>query len=113
MAPKKKGNKKQDDWEADLGETIAPQDANGQPNADNANANGDDGADAGGGGLMAQLRKNKAKRKNKGGQDNDFVEGEEAPGATTAAPEEATMTTSLLCPLRRARVSRVATRRSL
>lgn len=101
MAPKKKGNKKQDDWEADLGETIAPQDANGQPNADDANANGDDGADAGGGGLMAQLRKNKAKRKNKGGQDNDFVEGEEAPGAATAAPEEATIDDEFALPVKK------------
>ena len=30
MPPKKKGNKKaQDDWEADLGESIAPQGADG------------------------------------------------------------------------------------
>lgn len=91
MAPKKKGNKKaQDDWEADLGESIAPQGANGQPNADDANANGDD-ADAGsggGGGLMAQLRKNKEKRKKKGGADNDFVDGEDAPGAGAEAPAD-------------------------
>ncbi|KAM3545393.1 Eukaryotic translation initiation factor 5B [Beauveria bassiana] len=87
MAPKKKGNKNgQNDWETDLGETIAPQDANGQHNADDANANGDDeAASGGGGGLMAQLRKNKQKRKNKGGQDNDFVDGEDASGAAPLA----------------------------
>ncbi|OAR00003.1 hypothetical protein LLEC1_03669 [Akanthomyces lecanii] len=98
MAPKKKGNKKgQDDWEADLGESIAPPGANGEPNADDANANGDDDATSGGGGLMAQLRKNKDKRKKKGGQDNDFVDGEDASGAAPPAdnadkaPEEATI----------------------
>ncbi|OAA69037.1 mitochondrial translation initiation factor IF-2 [Cordyceps fumosorosea ARSEF 2679] len=111
MAPKKKGNKKgQDDWEADLGETIAPQDANGQPNPDdaNANANGDDeAASGGGGGLMAQLRKNKEKRKKKGGQDNDFVDGEDAPGAITPAhdvdkaPEEAAMDDEFALPAKK------------
>ena len=41
MPPKKKGNKKaQDDWEADLGETIAPANAGGD-----AQANGDDNGD--------------------------------------------------------------------
>ncbi len=90
MAPKKKGNKKgQDDWEADLGESIAPPDANGQPNADDANANGDDeGASGGGGGLMAQLRK---KRKKKGGQDGDFVDGEDPAADAEKAPQEAAM----------------------
>ncbi|VUC35767.1 unnamed protein product, partial [Clonostachys rosea] len=40
MAPKKKNNKKaQDDWEADLGETIAPN--GGDPPAENADANED------------------------------------------------------------------------
>lgn len=99
MAPKKKGNKKgQDDWETDLGESIAPQGANGEPNSDDANANGDDEtASGGGGGLMAQLRKNKDKRKKKGRQDNDFVDGEDASGAAPPAvdadkaPEEATI----------------------
>ncbi|KAK1244749.1 hypothetical protein MKX08_004378 [Trichoderma sp. CBMAI-0020] len=62
MAPKKKGNKKdQDDWEAELGETIAP--ANAAPAADDENGEDDE---AGGGGLMAIMRKNKEKRKKKG-----------------------------------------------
>ncbi|UKZ59806.1 uncharacterized protein TrAtP1_001099 [Trichoderma atroviride] len=62
MAPKKKGNKKdQDDWEAELGETIAPADA--APAADDENGEDDE---AGGGGLMAIMRKNKEKRKKKG-----------------------------------------------
>ncbi|KAJ6785255.1 hypothetical protein PWT90_09077 [Aphanocladium album] len=97
MAPKKKGNKKgQDDWDADLGEPIAPQGADAQPNTDDANGD-DEEASGGGGGLMAQLRKNKEKRKKKGGQDNDIVDGEDAPGAAPPAdaadkaPEEAAM----------------------
>ncbi|KAM0511280.1 hypothetical protein ACHAPE_010024 [Trichoderma viride] len=62
MAPKKKGNKKgQDDWEAELGESIAP--ANEAPAATDENGEDDE---AGGGGLMAIMRKNKEKRKKKG-----------------------------------------------
>ncbi|KAL6902825.1 hypothetical protein GGI43DRAFT_354511 [Trichoderma evansii] len=63
MAPKKKGNKKdQDDWEAELGESIAP--ANAVPAANEENGEEDEAA--GGGGLMAIMRKNKEKRKKKG-----------------------------------------------
>ncbi|KFH44547.1 Eukaryotic translation initiation factor 5B-like protein [Hapsidospora chrysogenum ATCC 11550] len=76
MAPKKKGNKKgQDDWEADLGESIAP--AGEQPPADGSNGNaegGDDDATGGGGGLMAMLRKRKEKRKQKGLPDEEQAE---------------------------------------
>lgn len=73
MPPKKKGNKKnqQDDWEAELGESIAP------PAADTNGADGDannDDDEGGAGGLMATLRKNKEKRKKKG-----IVEPEPAP----------------------------------
>ncbi|KAJ5170312.1 Translation elongation/initiation factor/Ribosomal beta-barrel [Penicillium coprophilum] len=74
MAPKKKGNKRQEeDWEADLGEsapTAAPVE---QPQEDV-----DEAAPVGG--LMAALRKNKAKKAKKGKM-NDFVEGEDAEGA--------------------------------
>ncbi|KAL7926329.1 hypothetical protein ACQKWADRAFT_282469 [Trichoderma austrokoningii] len=64
MAPKKKGNKKdQDDWEAELGETIGP--AVAAPAANDENGDDDDEA-AGGGGLMAIMRKNKEKRKKRG-----------------------------------------------
>jgi translation initiation factor 5B len=76
MPPKKKGNKKgQDDWEADLGESIAP--AGEQPPADGANGNAegeDDDAAGGGGGLMAMLRKRKEKRKQKGLPDEEQAE---------------------------------------
>ncbi|KAJ5586901.1 Eukaryotic translation initiation factor 5B [Penicillium hispanicum] len=93
MAPKKKGNKRQEeDWEADLGESAPAGDA---PAAEQP-ADGDDGdagenETSGGGGLMAALRKNKAKKAKKGKPTNDFVEGEDA-GADLASkqPEEGT-----------------------
>ncbi|KJZ78094.1 Eukaryotic translation initiation factor 5B [Hirsutella minnesotensis 3608] len=96
MPPKKKGNKKaQDDWEADLGESIAPASA-AAPDDAQANADGDnDDSGAGAGGLMAMLRKNKEKRKKKGIQE-DFVQGEDPTDAVPAAedskgPVEASM----------------------
>lgn len=82
MAPKKKGNKKgNDDWEADLGESIAP--ANATPDG---TANGEDEPSAGG--LMGLMRKNKEKRKKKG-LSEDFV-GDEDPTAADAdaVPEQ-------------------------
>jgi len=98
MAPKKKGNKKaDDDWEAELGESIAPTNNNTEdPIADGADENGEDGEDAPSGGLMAMMRKNRERRKKKGIVD-DFGEGENTPGAEAgeaaapAAPVEATM----------------------
>lgn len=91
MAPKKKGGKRQEeDWEADLGETAAPAQA---PAEEPAQDGGEDAAEeeAGGGGLMAALRKNKARKAKKGKPVNDFVEGEDA-GADLASkqPEEGT-----------------------
>ncbi|KAI6083156.1 hypothetical protein F4821DRAFT_245522 [Hypoxylon rubiginosum] len=97
MPPKKKGNKKAaDDWEADLGETIAP--TNGDATAAAAAApEADEGEDeAPAGGLMAMMKKNREKRKKKG-LSEDFVDGGNAAGAEPAAdaaakaPEEATM----------------------
>ncbi|KAH7030995.1 uncharacterized protein B0I36DRAFT_243738 [Microdochium trichocladiopsis] len=99
MPPKKKGNKKaDDDWEAELGESIAPaNNAAGEDAAAGAGAEGaEDGDDAPAGGLMAMMRKNRERRKKKGIVD-DFVEGEDAPGAeeeaspAPAAPVEASM----------------------
>lgn len=81
MAPKKKGNKKgQDDWEAELGESVdatAPADA--APKGEAA-----EDEDVFAGGLMGQInRKGKKGKKNK--QQQDFVEGED-PAAESAAP---------------------------
>jgi translation initiation factor 5B len=95
MAPKKKGNKKaqEDDWEAEMGETIAPQNGGEEePKAEEAAP----GEEAEGGGLMAALQRRGKKKKNKGA---DFeLEGEDPPveGADGAdanfeskAPQEA------------------------
>jgi translation initiation factor 5B len=100
MAPKGKKSKKQadDDWEAELGESIPPA---GEPteNGEQAVNGADDGEETGGGGggLLAAIRKNKDKRKKKGKVGNDFVEGEDpvqadeqAPDLNGKAPEEAT-----------------------
>ena len=85
MAPKKKGGKKQeDDWEAELGETVdaAPK-ANTTEDVD-----GDGDADmGGGGGLLAALKKNKNKRAKKGKPVDDFVEGDDPPTAEEAVEE--------------------------
>ncbi|KAL3955275.1 hypothetical protein ACCO45_010838 [Purpureocillium lilacinum] len=93
MPPKKKGNKKaQDDWEAELGESIAPAAPTDAP-AEDANGDNDDDA-AGAGGLMAMLRKNKEKRKKKGLPEEDFVQGEDPAAANDVAakaPVEATV----------------------
>ncbi|CAN9199488.1 unnamed protein product [Alternaria alternata] len=76
MPPKKKGNKKaqNDDWEAELGESVAPQDgAATEPQPEDAAAD----EDVAGGGLMAALAK-RGKKKNKKGA-NLEVEGEDPP----------------------------------
>lgn len=92
MPPKKKGNKKadQDDWEADLGETIAP--ANGQV-GDGPNGAENEDDEEGGGGLMAMLRKRKEKRKQKGLPEEEQAETEPTDGPISApqTAQDATM----------------------
>jgi translation initiation factor 5B len=91
MAPKKGKKKVQDDdWEAELGESIVPQaEAAAEPQPEEAA--GDD--DAMGGGLMAALQR-RGKKKNKKGA-NAEVEGEDPPaeaesaGFEDKAPQEA------------------------
>ncbi|KAK1149351.1 eukaryotic translation initiation factor 5B [Aspergillus melleus] len=76
MAPKKKGNKRQEeDWEAELGESAPAVEA---PPADEPQDGAADEEQSGGGGLLAALRKNKTKKAKKGKPANDFVEGEDA-----------------------------------
>ncbi|KAF2683978.1 hypothetical protein K458DRAFT_303506 [Lentithecium fluviatile CBS 122367] len=84
MPPKKKGIKKaQDDWEADLGETVAPQDgAAAEPTPEEPAAEDD----AMGGGLMAALQRRK--KKGKKGADKDFVEGEDPTANESGAAED-------------------------
>lgn len=93
MPPKKKGNKKaQDDWEADLGESIAPQDAAAEPQAEEPAAD----EDVAGGGLMAALAKRGKKKGKKAAQQDWEAELGEDPSAdagndalASKAPEEA------------------------
>ena len=91
MPPKKKGNKKggQDDWEAEMGESVAPADSQ-------AAANGEDGAeneedDEAEGGLMAMLRKRKERRKQKGLPEEAQAEVETADGPSLQTAQDATM----------------------
>ncbi|KAJ5654481.1 Eukaryotic translation initiation factor 5B [Penicillium lividum] len=79
MAPKKKGNKRQDqDWEAELGEEAPAVETPTNDQTENAAAAEDDEEAPAAGGLMAALRKNKEKKKKKNKPANDFVEGEDA-----------------------------------
>lgn len=96
MAPKKKGNKGgQEDWEAELGESIPPAASTSNSPPVDAEDNEDDAG--GSGGLMAMLKKNKEKRKKKGLHEDDPVPGEDPSGSapaadeTSKAPEEASM----------------------
>ncbi|KAL6860525.1 eukaryotic translation initiation factor 5B [Amphichorda felina] len=91
MAPKKKGNKKaQDDWETELGESIAP--AGEQPeNGTAENADADDDDAAGAGGLMAMLRKRKEKRKQKGLPEEEQAETTGEPTLPPQTAQEANM----------------------
>lgn len=91
MPPKKKGNKKaqDDDWEAELGESIAPQNGDAAEQKPEGAAAADDDM---GGGLMAALAK-RGKKKNKGA--NTAVEGEDPTvdangGFENKAPQEGT-----------------------
>ncbi|KAF1949727.1 hypothetical protein CC80DRAFT_598721 [Byssothecium circinans] len=85
MPPKKKGNKKaQDDWEAELGETVAPQgDVPAEPDGTEP-ATEEDGTS---GGLMAAIQR-RGKKKGKKGADQDFVEGEDPTATATANVDE-------------------------
>lgn len=88
MAPKKKGNKKaNDDWEAELGESIAPVNNNGAAADAASPAAAEEEASGGGGGLMERMRKAKEKRKKKGLDDWEAELGETAPGAEKPAEE--------------------------
>ncbi|KAI0132777.1 eukaryotic translation initiation factor 5B [Xylariales sp. AK1849] len=98
MAPKAKktGKKAADDWEADLGEPIAPTNGDAAPAADGEEDKGADDDDAPAGGLMAMMKKNREKRKKKG-LSEDFVDpdadkpAEPVEDLTTKAPAEANL----------------------
>lgn len=102
MAPKKKTNKKADDWEAELGETPEQASAPEEPNKAPEEANAEDEFPQGG--LMAMMRKKQKKKKGK--QENDFVEGEspateEQNELGTKAPEEASIDDEFALPAKK------------
>ncbi|KAH8804816.1 putative eukaryotic translation initiation factor 5B [Xylogone sp. PMI_703] len=102
MAPKKKTNKKADDWEAELGETPEQATTLQEPNNAPEEANPEDEFPQGG--LMAMMRKRQKKKKGK--QDNDFVEGEtpaaeEQPEIEIKAPEEASIEDEFVLPVKK------------
>lgn len=106
MAPKKKSNKKgNDDWEAELGESVDPVPAASLESNDAGTSNeAQEDERAGGGGLLAAIQKNRSKKQKKGVVVEDPVEdgpGVEINGNTDdgtngqmefagKAPEEAT-----------------------
>ncbi|KAK0102890.1 hypothetical protein ONS95_000915 [Cadophora gregata] len=90
MPPKKKSNKKGDDWESELGEPAAT--APPQDNADTpAEADAEEEFPAGG--LMAMMRKRQKKKK--GAQQEDSFQGEDAPMEEPDLAEKAPVEASL------------------
>lgn len=83
MAPKKKSNKKgNDDWDAELGESVDPIPA-ASPEAKESETSNEAQEDerAGGGGLLAAIQKNRSKKQKKSGVVEDPVE--DGPGVET------------------------------
>lgn len=80
MAPNKKGGKKKDDdWEADLGETIDPiAAATEAAKADEVGADVEEAGLGGGGGLMAAIKKNKNKKQKRRDPVEESIEGQDA-----------------------------------
>jgi translation initiation factor 5B len=97
MPPKKKNNKKADDWESELGESVDLIAAATQATKEEEAAKDADEEEAfPATGLMAAMKKNRNKRKNKGKPVDDFGGDEDQPAAeipdlAVKAPEEATM----------------------
>lgn len=103
MPPKKKGGKKNDDWDEGLGESADPIAAATEAAKEEEAAKDGEEDNAGGGGLLAALKKNRGKKAKKGKVVEDFVDGEDPPGANgtngvdgsadlaSKAPVEATM----------------------
>ena len=88
MPSNKKGNRKADDWENDLGET--PDSAVTVPPTENGEGGKDADEEIMAGGLMAALRKNKKKKAKKAGEDHAAPDVPDALDSIAAkAPEEA------------------------
>ena len=97
MPPKKKNNKKADDWESELGESVDPIAAATQPaKEEEAIKDAEEEEAFPATGLMAAMKKNRNKRKNKGKPVDDFGDDEDQraaqePDLAVKAPEEAIM----------------------
>jgi translation initiation factor 5B len=97
MAPKKKNNKKNDEWESELGDSADPIAAATQAAKEAEDKNDVEDEEFGGGGLMAAMKKNRNKKKAKGKPVDDFLDGddpaaaEELPDLTEKAPVEASL----------------------
>ena len=76
MAPKK-ARKQDDEWEADLGETIDPALTTLQTPNDAVDNGDGDGIGGGGGGLMAAIKKNKSRKEKKKDPLSDPADGHE------------------------------------
>ena len=109
MPPKKKNNKKADDWESELGGTPEPV-AAAPPEGKDEPAEADPEDEFPAGGLMAMMRK-KQKKNKKGKQMEDFVEGEDPPTEDTSdlpdladkAPVEASIDDEFALPEKKAK----------
>jgi translation initiation factor 5B len=107
MPPKKKNNKKADDWESELGESVDPIAAATQAAKEEEAAKDAEEEEAfPATGLMAAMKKNRNKRKIKGKPVDDFGDDENQPAAeepdlAVKAPEEATMEDEFALPDKR------------
>lgn len=114
MPPKKKNNKKADDWESELGETVDPiaAAANAAKEEDAArDAEEEDAFPATG--LMAAMKKNRNKRKNKGKPVDDFGDDEDQPATKETdlaikAPVEAAMEDEFALPEKKGKAKSAA-----
>jgi translation initiation factor 5B len=110
MPPKKKNNKKADDWESELGESVDPIAAATQATKEEVDAKDAEEEEAfPATGLMAAMKKNRNKRKNKGKPADDFGDDEdqaaaEEPDLAVKAPEEATMEDEFALPDKKGKV---------
>lgn len=96
MPPKKKNNKKADDWESELGEVVDPIAAATQAAKEEDATQVDAEEEFPATGLMAAMKKNRNKKKNKGKPVDDFGDDEdqpavEEPDLAVKAPEEASI----------------------
>ena len=114
MPPKKKNNKKADDWESELGETVDPiAAATEAAKEEEAKQDADPEDEFPATGLMAAMKKNRNKKKAKGKPVDDFGGDEDAPAAeqpdlVVKAPVEATMEDEFSLPEKKGKAKHAA-----